>query len=142
VALYACKNFHRSGGKKFISPNHEVDRIANLCYNCVMPVTGPGFKPNYKHYQRLYRARTTDLPVPPFSRLGSKDIIPYIENTFYKQRNWYLWTMGEQWFNRQVERFIFLYQSTGHPDAGRAHFSPAIERVGLELEQFSRYIPA
>jgi len=74
--------------------------------------------------------------------MESKDIVPYIEDTFYKQRNWYLWTMGEPWFNRQVERFLFLYQSTGHPAAKRAHYLPEIERVGLEQEQFSRYISA
>ena len=105
-----------------------------------MPVTGPGFKSNYKHYQSLYRARKTDLPLPRLSMIESKDIIPYIENTFYKQRNWYLWTMGEQWFNRQVERFLFNYQSTGHPAKTKAHYSPGIERAGLEMERFEQYI--
>jgi hypothetical protein len=72
--------------------------------------------------------------------MDSRDIIPLLDQHYYSQRSWYVFTMGEAWFNRQVERFLFTYQSTGHPDAHHAHYMPKVERMGLEMEQFSHYM--
>jgi len=72
--------------------------------------------------------------------MDSRDIVPYLAEHYYHQRSWYVWTMGIEWFNRQVERFLFTYQSTGHPDAHRAHYMPEVERMGLEMETFAHGI--
>ena len=95
---------------------------------------------NYKLYQRRYREQPTDLSLPSFSRMVSRDIIPYLERHYYSQRSWYVFTMGEAWFNRQVERFLFHYQSQDHPWSHRAHYMPEAERIGLEMEQFQDHM--
>jgi hypothetical protein len=95
---------------------------------------------NYKQLQRVFREQPTDLSLPSFSRMVSRDIIPYLERHYYSQRSWYVFTMGEAWFNRQVERFLFHYQSQDHPWAHRAHYMPAVERIGLEMEQFPHHV--
>lgn len=57
--------------------------------------------------QELVLARPTDLPIPQmFSIFDYK----FEMTKLYQQRQWYQWTMGTDWFNRQVERIIHHWE--------------------------------
>lgn len=53
--------------------------------------------------QELVLARPTDLPIPDMHTIFE---YKYELTKLYQQRQWYQWTMGTDWFNRQVERII------------------------------------
>lgn len=85
--------------------------------------------------QELVMARPTDLPIPQMHT----DFDYRFEMTrLYQQRQWYQWTMGLAWFNRQVERIIQDWNSGSffNQDEDYAETRRVFEETEKDITQF------
>ena len=102
-------------------------------------VTARWFPANLGEYEHRFTQNSTDMTIPDMPS-GSVWLMPYLERNFYQKRNWYLWTFGEAWFVRQVERFLFTNQHHKHPRPDIAHFNPEVQRIAMEMGVFQQYL--
>ena len=68
-------------------------------------------KQRQAYSRRLARTKPSDLPIS--ERMLTKYDFRHELIRLYQQRQWYQWTMGIAWFNRQVERLIQDWTMSG-----------------------------
>jgi hypothetical protein len=91
-----------------------------------------------QHSRDLVRDNTTDLPLP--EDMFTKEQFRSELMALYRQRQWYRFTLGLGWFNRQVERLIQDWTQSGGFDCDNDW---EMDRIIWECtcEELAPYLP-